>query len=89
MVGVSAVVLLQLLVVAVCWRLGAMRSRAVVEWQDCDPVPPTLSCGCDGGGVTFGCLWCGDTRCPEHQDRHDPGSCDGRHFALWEKELQP
>lgn len=35
-VGGSILVLVQLLAVLVCWRFGAMRGRAVVEWQDCD-----------------------------------------------------
>lgn len=32
----SILLLVQLLAVAVCWRFGAMRGKAVVEWQDCD-----------------------------------------------------
>jgi hypothetical protein len=35
-VGGSLLILVQLLAVLVCWRFGAMRGRAVVEWQDCD-----------------------------------------------------
>jgi hypothetical protein len=35
-VGGSLLILVQLLAVAACWRFGAMRGRAVVEWQDCD-----------------------------------------------------
>jgi hypothetical protein len=38
-VGGSVLILVQLLAVAVCWRFGAMRGRAVVEWQDCDVQP--------------------------------------------------
>lgn len=35
-IGGSALILVQILAVAVCWRLGAMRGKAVVDWQDCD-----------------------------------------------------
>ena len=34
--GGCGLILVQILVVLVCWRFGAMRGRAVADWQDCD-----------------------------------------------------
>lgn len=39
-VGGSLLVSVQILAVLVCWRFGAMRGRAVVDWQDCDRNDP-------------------------------------------------
>lgn len=78
--GGSALALVQILAVLVCWRFTAMRGRAVVE--PFAEEPPELGCGCPRDGrPIYGCMSCGSERCPAHRNA---GCCDRNTPSVWD-----
>lgn len=82
--GGSMLALVQILAVLVCMRFGAMRGKAVVEWQDCDRNDPPAESVWDALDRHLAVP--SDTAAEDQAIAVSATSNDD-HFAMWEAEV--